>query len=322
LKKGDIVVFESTVYPGATEEICIPELENISNLTCGKDFSVGYSPERINPADKIHTFKDIIKIVAASDEATLKIVADLYSSVVSAGVFCVSNIKTAEAVKVVENTQRDINISIMNQIALILHKLDIDMSEVLEAAQTKWNFLPFYPGLVGGQCMSTNSYLLAHKAQEVGFDPDVILAGRRVNEYMSKYIAEKTIEKLSALGITILRTRIGILGLSFKDNYPSIQDSKVIDIIKELKNYDVEVIVHDPIADYELAKNKHSINTVSWDEFDNLDAIILAVAHDEYLGINKSQLDNKLEKCKLVMDVRGILDQQAFHGTDTTYWRL
>lgn len=322
LKDGDIVVFESTVYPGATEEECIPLLEKISKLRCGKDFFVGYSPERINPADKIHMFENIVKIISATDVETLNVMDWVYSSVVKAGTYRVSSIKIAEAVKVVENTQRDINISIMNEISIIMHKLGINMTEVLSAAQTKWNFLAFYPGLVGGQCMTTNSYLLAHKAKETGFSPDIILAGRRVNEYMSKFITEKTIEIMKDLGMKIKKSRIGILGLSFKDDYPSFQDSKVIDIINEFYNYEVEILVHDPIADGQLAKSKHGIDIVTWDNFTNLDAIIVAVGHHQYVKLNKVKLYSKFSECKLVMDVRGILDKKAFADTSITYWRL
>jgi UDP-N-acetyl-D-galactosamine dehydrogenase len=322
LKPGDIVVFESTVYPGGTEERCIPLLESTSNLICGKDFTVGYSPERINPADKKNTFKNIVKVISATDAATLDILDNVYSSVVDAGTHRVSSIKIAEAVKVVENTQRDINISIMNEISIILHKIGINVSEVLNAAKTKWNFLSFYPGLVGGQCMTTNSYLLAHKAIAVGFSPDIILAGRRVNEYMSTFITEKTIENLETLNIPISKARIGILGLAFKDDFPSFQDSKVIDIIREFERYDVEILVHDPIADSASAKHKHDIDLVGWDDFTNLDAIIVAVGHHQYIHLDKVKLHDKLNNCKLIMDVRGILDRQAFEGKNITYWRL
>ena len=322
LKKGDIVVYESTVSPGTTEELCIPILESVSNLKCGIDFGVGYSPERINPADNVHTFKNIIKIVSGNDSETVQQVAATYKLVVTAGVHPVSSIKIAEAVKVIENTQRDLNISIMNEITMILHKIDICMAEVLAAAATKWNFISFYPGLVGGLCMSTNSYLLAHKAQESGCYPEMILAGRRINEAMPKFIVDHAITHLIRSGVSIKHSRIGILGLSFKDNYPSFHDSKVIDIINILKQYDANVIVHDPIVDGVLAKEIHDINMVNLESFTDMDAIIVAVAHEQYIGPNKEKIDAILCKSKLIVDLRGMLDSNIFDGTATTYWRL
>lgn len=322
LKKGDIVVYESTVYPGATEDKCIPILETISQLVCGVDFSVGYSPERINPADKVHTFENIVKIVSATDEATLEIIANVYASVIKAGVHCVSCICVAEATKVIENTQRDLNISILNEITIILHNFGINMSEVLAAAETKWNFLPFRPGLVGGHCMSTNSYYLAHKAQEMGYHPDIILAGRRTNEYMATFIVEQTIKNLHRLCVPINKSKIGILGLSYKENYAGFQDTKVIDIINELKSHDAKVLVHDPISDFHLVQKEYGIALASWEDFVDMDAIILTVAHQHYVDLDQIKFINELSPCKLIMDVKGILDPNQFLGTDIIYWRL
>jgi len=322
LKKGDVVVYESTVYPGATEEKCIPILEKASNLVCGKDFAVGYSPERINPADKEHTFSNIIKIISAIDEPTLNIIAEVYSSVIKAGVHRVSNIRIAEAAKVIENTQRDVNISLINEIALILHSIGMDSFEVLEAARTKWNFLPFQPGLVGGHCIGVNSYYLAHKAEAAGYHPDVIQAGRRVNDYMTKFIAEKTIKKLIHLGISIKKAKIAVLGLTYKENCPDLHDTRVLELIAELKSYDTEVAVHDPIADYDFAKNEYGIELQQFEDLIDFDALILAVAHQEYFSLTKKQLQKMLHRHGLIMDVKGILNPKDFKDTGITLWRL
>lgn len=322
LKTGDIVVYESTVYPGATEEKCIPVLEKASHLVCGKDFAVGYSPERINPADKEHTFTNIIKIISAIDEPTLNIMAEVYSSIVKAGVHRVSTIRIAEATKVIENTQRDLNISLINEIALILQSIGMDSFEVLEAARTKWNFLPFKPGLVGGHCIGVNSYYLAHKAEEAGYHPDVIQAGRRVNDYMTKFIAEKTIKKLIHLGIPIKKERIAILGLSYKENCPDLHDTRVIDLIKELKSYDTEVVVHDPIADYQAAKDQYDIELQPFDSLTGFDALIIAVSHKQYAALSTAQFQKILHRHGLLMDVKGILNPNDFINTGITLWRL
>lgn len=322
LKKGDIVVYESTVYPGATEEKCIPVLEKASNLVCGRDFTVGYSPERINPADKEHTFSNIIKIISATDEATLNILADVYGSVIKAGVHRVSTIRIAEAAKVIENTQRDLNISLINEIALILHSIGMDSFEVIEAARTKWNFLPFQPGLVGGHCIGVNSYYLAHKAEEAGYHPDVIQAGRRVNDYMTKFIAEKTIKKLIHLGIPIKKARIAVLGLTYKENCPDLHDTRVTDLIAELKSYDTEVVVHDPIADYDAAKKQYGIELQRMEDLVGFDALILAVSHKQYRALSKIDLQNILHRHGLIMDVKGILNPVDFVDTGITLWRL
>jgi UDP-N-acetyl-D-glucosamine/UDP-N-acetyl-D-galactosamine dehydrogenase len=322
LKKGDIVVYESTVYPGATEEKCIPLLERVSKLVAGKDFFVGYSPERINPSDKEHTFQKITKIVSAMDEATLEIVAAVYESVVKAGVHRVSSIRVAEATKVVENTQRDLNISLINEIALIMHSLGMDITEVLNAAKTKWNFIPYQPGLVGGHCIGVNSYYLAHKSEEAGYYPILIHAGRRVNDLIPKFIARETIKKLIHLNTTIKKARIGVLGFTYKENCSDYRDTKIINLIKELSSFDTEVLVHDPIADSALVKADYDIQLVSWDELNNLEAIILAVSHKEYLTLNKNEFSKKLINAKLIMDVKGILDPKQFLGTGINIWQI
>lgn len=321
LKKGDIVVYESTVYPGATEEVCVPELEKASNLICGTDFTVGYSPERINPGDKEHTFTTTKKIVSGQDKKTLDIIAQVYGSVVDAGVYPVSSIKVAEAAKVIENTQRDLNISLINEIALILHKLNIDTQEVLAAAKTKWNFLPFQPGLVGGHCIGVDPYYLTHKAQEVGYYPDVILAGRRINDMMGKFIAEQTVKKLIQLGTPIKRARVAVLGVTFKENSPDTRNSRVFDVIKELKSYDTEVLVYDPVAHPQTLKDQ-GITPVKLDELKDLDAIIIAVSHNQFSDINKEQFKTLLNNRGLIMDVKGILDLKKFKDTGISIWRL
>lgn len=322
LKKGDMVVYESTVYPGATEEKCIPALERASKLRCGKDFSVGYSPERINPSDKEHSFWNVTKIVSATDKAALDIVAKAFESVVKAGVFRVSSIRIAEATKVIENTQRDLNISLMNEIALILHSLGMDISEVLAAAKTKWNFIPYRPGLVGGHCIGVNSDYLAYKAEQAGYHPDVILAGRRVNDYMPKFIAEKTIKKLIHIGVPIKRARIAVLGLTYKENCSDLRDTKIIDLVNELKSYDTEILIHDPLADSKEAKKEYGIMLADWKNLIDIDAIILAVRHRQYVELNGNQLKRMLRNRGLIMDIKDILNPKDFEGTGITFWRL
>lgn len=322
LKKGDIVVYESTVYPGATEERCIPVLEQASGLKSGVDFFVGYSPERINPGDKERTFKKIKKVVAAQTPASLEIVAAVYGQVVDAGVHKVSSIMVAEAAKVIENTQRDINIALINELALIFNKLGIDTDEVLNAAGTKWNFLPFKPGLVGGHCIGVDPYYLTHKAIECGVHPEVILAGRRINDNMGKYIAEQTIKQISRLGKKIKDAKVGILGLTFKENCTDIRNSKVIDIIHELRSYHVDVLVYDPIADSAHVQHEYGIELKDWDELDNLDAMIIAVAHDEFKQLDHTELKNKLADPKLLVDVKSMMSHQTLTESGVKIWRL
>lgn len=322
LKQGDIVVYESTVYPGVTEEECVPILEKTSGLHCGRDFFVGYSPERINPGDKEHTFTNITKVVAGQNAGVLKIVAEVYGSVIAAGIHCVSSIKVAEAAKVIENTQRDLNIALINELALIFNKMNIDTTEVLQAAGSKWNFLPFTPGLVGGHCIGVDPYYLTHKADMIGLHPQVILAGRRVNDNMGKYIAEQTIKQLIHLNCSVNGARVGILGLTFKENCPDIRNTKVIDIYHELKEYGVDVLVHDPMADVNAAKRKYAIRLYKWDDLHNLDAIILAVPHREILQRTPKEIVDKLKEPKLVVDIKSALNQEQLKNLDAKVWRL
>lgn len=322
LKRGDIVVFESTVYPGVTEEVCAPILEEASGLRSGKDFFVGYSPERINPGDDAHTFTMIQKVVSGQTPEVLEIIAEIYSSVVTAGVYKASSIKVAEAAKVIENTQRDLNIALINEISIIFNKLNIDTAEVLAAAQTKWNFLPFKPGLVGGHCISVDPYYLTYKANMSGVHPEVILAGRRINDNMGKYIAEQTVKQINRLGKSINSARIGILGLTFKENCTDIRNTKVIDIIQELNTFHAEIFLHDPRADRDAAKKGYDLELVDWDDLTQLDAIILAVAHDEYLKYPLQDFVEKLKKPRLIVDVKSALDRSQLEAHNVHLWRL
>lgn len=322
LKVGDIVVYESTVYPGATEEKCIPVLEKTSGLKSPKDFCVGYSPERINPGDMQRTFSKINKVVSAQTAAGLEIVSNTYGDVIEAGVHKVSSIMVAEAAKVIENTQRDINIALINELAIIFNKLGIDTEEVLTAAGTKWNFLPFKPGLVGGHCIGVDPYYLTHKAIECGIHPEVILSGRRINDNMGKYIAEQTIKQVSRLGKKIKDAKIGILGLTFKENLADIRNTRVIDILYELESYHVDVVIHDPIAHETVVKKEYGIDLTSWDSFENLDAVILAVSHDKFKAISIKELSQKLLEPKLVIDVKSMLSHQLSSEENIKVWRL
>jgi UDP-N-acetyl-D-galactosamine dehydrogenase len=323
LSPGTIVVFESTVYPGATEEVCQPILERASGLKCGVDFKLGYSPERINPGDKEHTLERIVKVVSAQDEETLQIVADTYGTVVKAGIHRASSIKVAEAAKVIENTQRDLNIALMNELALIFHRLDIDTKSVLEAAGTKWNFLKFSPGLVGGHCIGVDPYYLTSKAESVGYHPQVILAGRRINNGMGKFIAEQTMKRLSELNRPIKELRVAVLGLTFKENVPDLRNSKVPDIIRELNEYGLQVVVHDPIAEPEEAVHEYGLRLYRWEDLKEIDGIVLAVAHRAYLDMEPSMLLKPLrhQRDGVVMDVKCVLDRSKLPKS-LKYWRL
>lgn len=302
LKVGDIVVYESTVYPGATEEDCVPVLEKYSGLKCGKDFYVGYSPERINPGDKEHTFTKIKKVVSGQTPEILNIVSEVYASVVTAGVFEASSIKVAEAAKVIENSQRDINIAFVNELSRIFGLMDISTYEVLEAAGSKWNFLPFKPGLVGGHCIGVDPYYLTHKAEKFGYHPQVILAGRRINDGMGKYIAEKTIKAMISNNVPIRGAKVGILGFTFKENCPDVRNTKVIDIIDELKAYSIESIVVDPVADQQEAKNEYGVQVVTDDKvLLGVSAVIVAVAHKEF---KKEAVTKILRGKAVVVDVK------------------
>mgnify|MGYP001574138358 CR=1 FL=1 len=322
MKKGAIVVYESTVYPGATEEVCIPVLERESGLKWKQDFFVGYSPERINPGDKEHTLTKILKIVSGDTPQTLERVAKLYETIVVPGVHRASSIKAAEAAKVIENTQRDLNISLMNELAIIFDKLGIDTTEVLEAAGTKWNFLKFKPGLVGGHCIGVDPYYLTHKAEMLGYNPQVILAGRRINDGMGKFIAEQTIKHMIAAGSYIKGAKVNVLGLTFKENCGDLRNSKVIDIINELKTYGVEVFVTDPQAESAEAEHEYGVPLVAWADMPRADAIVAAVAHNEFAALSVADFSHKLVKGGAFIDVKAAFDRAAIEGAGFRLWRL
>ncbi len=323
LKRGDIVVYESTVYPGATEEDCVPVLEKESGLKFGTDFTVGYSPERINPGDKEHTFTKIKKIVAGSDAATLDVVAEVYESVVVAGVHRASSLKVAEAAKVIENTQRDLNIALMNELAVVFKRMGIDTEEVLEAAGSKWNFLPFRPGLVGGHCIGVDPYYLTHKAEQLGYIPQVILAGRRINDNMGRFVARNTIKQMIAQGIDVARSRIGVLGITFKENCPDSRNSKVVDIVRELQDYGVDVVVCDPHADAADVHEDYGIELGKVDADHPVDALIVAVAHREFRAMDATQL-RALGRGEhpVLIDVKSMYDRAQLEAVGYTVWRL
>jgi len=322
MKKGAIVVYESTVYPGATEEICVPVLEKHSGMKWMRDFHVGYSPERINPGDKEHTLTKILKVVSGDDADTSEKVARLYESVITAGVHRASSIKVAEAAKVIENTQRDLNIALMNELALIFDKIGIDTLEVLQAAGTKWNFLPFRPGLVGGHCIGVDPYYLTHKADMLGYHPQVILAGRRINDGMGKFIAEQTVKHMIKSGSHVKGAKVIVLGLTFKENCPDLRNSRVIDVIDELKSYGIEVIVHDPVPDQAEAQHEYGIDLTAWDNLPKADAIVAAVAHKEFLERPLQDYLGKLSKPGCFIDVKCQFDRDALSAAGVTFWRL
>jgi len=322
LKPGTIVVYESTVYPGATEEICVPLLEKESGLKWKKDFFVGYSPERINPGDREHTLTRIVKVVSGDTDQTLEIVADTYGAIISAGVYRAKSIKVAEAAKVIENTQRDLNIALMNELSLIFHRIGIDTLDVLKAAGTKWNFLPFRPGLVGGHCIGVDPYYLTHKADMLGYHPQVILAGRRINDGMGKYIAEQTIKQMSQAGIQIKDSNVIVLGLTFKENCPDLRNSKVIDVIRELDSYGVNVVVHDPIAEPSEAMHEYGVKLVPWTELPQAQAIVAAVAHSAYKDLSISATLGKLHSGGIFMDIKCQYDAAQLQAHGAKVWRL
>jgi UDP-N-acetyl-D-galactosamine dehydrogenase len=323
MRKGCVVVYESTVYPGLTEEICVPLLEEKSGLSCGPDFTVGYSPERINPGDRVHTLESIVKVVAGQDQPTADLLARFYGSVVKAGVHRASSIKVAEAAKVIENTQRDLNIALMNELALIFDRMGIDTLEVLQAAGTKWNFLPFRPGLVGGHCIGVDPYYLTSKAESIGFHPQVILAGRRINDGMGKFIAEKAIKAMIGAGCLIKGARVGLLGLTFKEDVPDLRNSRVEDIIHELGDYQVDVLVHDPLADPDEARREYGVDVLPLDALHDLDALILAVSHREFAGLDVTRVGAMFKNpaAGIVIDVKSSLDKDRF-AREFIYWRL
>ena len=323
MSPGSIVVYESTVYPGATEEVCLPILEKMSGMKAGVDFKIGYSPERINPGDKEHTLEKIIKVVSAQDAESLEIVAKTYGTVVKAGIHRASSIKVAEAAKVIENTQRDLNIALMNELSLIFHRLGIDTKSVLEAAGTKWNFLRFSPGLVGGHCIGVDPYYLTAKAESVGYHPQVILSGRRINNGMGKFVAEQTMKLLSQLPRPVNELKVAVLGLTFKENVPDLRNSKVPDIINELREYGVQVIVHDPIADPGEAVHEYGIKLVDLKQIQGVDGVIVAVSHKSFLEIGLAELLKPLRDHKngVLVDVKSIFDPAKVPAT-IKYWRL
>ena len=322
MKKGAIVIFESTVYPGATEEVCIPILEQHSGLKWKEDFHVGFSPERINPGDKEHTLTTILKVVSGDDSETLESVAQLYESIITAGVHRASSIKVAEAAKVIENTQRDLNIALMNELAIIFDKIGIDTLEVLKAAGTKWNFLPFRPGLVGGHCIGVDPYYLTHKAEMVGYHPQVILAGRRINDGMAKFVAEKTVKSIIAAGFHVKGAKVNVIGLTFKENCPDLRNSKVADIVFELQSYGVDVRVYDPVASSDEAMHEYGIKLDKWEDLQPADAIVAAVPHKEILARPLGELLSKLNPNGCFIDVKSQFDKPALQEAGFSVWRL
>src|SRR5471030_1772370 len=322
MKRGAIVVFESTVYPGATEEICVPLLEQASGLRWRDDFHVGFSPERINPGDREHTLTTILKVVSGDDADTLEQIAGPYESIVKAGVYRASSIKVAEAAKVIENTQRDLNIALMNELAIIFDMIGIDTLEVLKAAGTKWNFLPFRPGLVGGHCIGVDPYYLTHKADMLGYHPQVILAGRRINDGMAKFVAEKTVKEIIKAGIHVKGCKVNVLGLTFKEDCPDLRNSKVADVITELRTYGVDVHVHDPLADADEALHEYGVRLERWEDLPRADAIIAAVSHAELVARPLSQLVAKVARNGCFIDVKSRFAQGELEAQGLSVWRL
>lgn len=322
LVRGSIVVFESTVYPGVTEDICIPILEKESGLVCGRDFKVGYSPERINPGDKVHRLETIVKVVSGMDEESLETIAKVYELVVEAGVYRASCIKVAEAAKVIENSQRDINIAFMNELSIIFHKMGIDTKEVLEAAETKWNFLKFFPGLVGGHCIGVDPYYLTHKAEQLGYHSQIILSGRRINDGMGKIIADNTVKLMIQNRKNVYDAKVGIFGFTFKENCPDTRNTRVIDIITELKEYGVKPLVYDPQADADEAKKIYDIVFSTEDEMRDLDIAIIAVNHDEFIEKENNYWLDRIRGEKVVVDIKGMLDKGEMELASVKYWRL
>lgn len=325
LTKGSVVVFESTVYPGVTEEICVPILEAESGLKCGVDFKIGYSPERINPGDKVHRLETITKIVSGMDGETLDVVAKVYELVVEAGVYRAESIKVAEAAKVIENSQRDINIAFMNELSIIFNKMGIDTRSVLEAAGTKWNFLKFFPGLVGGHCIGVDPYYLTYRAEQMGYHSQVILAGRRINDDMGRYVAENVVKNLIRADVPVKSARVAILGFTFKENCPDTRNTKVIDIVKELREYGIDPVIVDETADRDEARQLYGVELADRSAATDVDALVIAVAHREFEKLDKAAIDacfKKSNEKKVLVDVKGILDRKAFGNNEYIYWRL
>lgn len=322
LKRGDIVVFESTVYPGATEEVCVPILERTSGLACGVDFAVGYSPERINPGDREHKFDSICKVVSGCDAATLDVVASVYGSVVKAGVHRAPSIKVAEAAKVIENTQRDLNIALVNELAVLFDRLGVDTQDVLAAAGTKWNFLHFRPGLVGGHCIGVDPYYLTHKAERLGYIPQVILAGRRINDSMGAFIGQQTVKQLIHAGHNVSQSSVTVLGLTFKEDCPDLRNSRVIDVVRELESFGVRVQVVDPEADPQAALEEYGIRLVPADAVAPADAVVLAVAHRHFRNWDVPRLRRLMKEQPVLVDVKGVCDRAAAAAAGIRLWRL
>ena len=325
LAKGSIIVYESTVYPGVTEEICVPILEKESGLKCGPDFKVGYSPERINPGDKEHSVTTILKIVAGQDQSSLKDIADVYGSIIKAGIYQASSIKVAEAAKVIENTQRDLNIALMNELAIIFNKLGINTQEVIAAAATKWNFIKMSPGLVGGHCIGVDPYYLTYKAEMIGYQPQVILAGRKINDSMGKYIAEQTVKHLIKAGKAVKDSEVVIMGFTFKENVPDIRNTRVVDVVRELAEYGIHVSIFDPYADQEEIKKEYGLSLTSESDLPLADALIVAVAHDAFKKMNLSDLKNKMVSSKqpnVLIDIKGLYRHNSQIKKEFLYWEL
>lgn len=324
LVKDSVVVFESTVYPGVTEEICLPILEKESGLKCGLDFKIGYSPERINPGDKEHKLENIVKIVSGMDEETLDLVAKIYELVVKAGVYKAESIKIAEAAKVIENSQRDINIAFMNELSIIFNKMNIDTKKVLRAAETKWNFLKFAPGLVGGHCIGVDPYYLTYKAEQLGYHSQIILAGRRINDDMGKEIAINLVKKLISNDIAVKNSRVAVLGFTFKENCPDTRNTKVIDIVNELKEYGVNTLILDPLADEEAVHKEYNIELKKHDDIKDVDAVIVAVSHQKFRELDEIQIENMYKKnlnSKIIFDIKGIYEECSW-TEKFIYWSL
>ena len=322
MKKGATVVYESTVYPGATEEVCIPVLEKNSAKTWLRDFNVAYSPERINPGDKEHRLETIVKVVAGDTPETLERVAGLYAAVVTAGVYRASSIKVAEAAKVIENTQRDLNIALINELAIIFNRIGIDTLEVLQAAGTKWNFLPFRPGLVGGHCIGVDPYYLTYKAEMLGYHPEVILAGRRINDNMGKFIAEQTVKQMIRNGNPVKGAKVNVLGLTFKEDVPDLRNSHVIDVINELRSYGADVFVHDPLSDPDQARHEYALELTSWEDLPTAEAMVVAVAHRQYLDMGAEKLARKIANGGCFVDVKSRFDRKVLAAAGVCVWRL
>lgn len=322
LTKGSIVVYESTVYPGVTEEVCVPILERVSGLRCGADFKVGYSPERINPGDQRHRLESIVKVVAGQDSETLETIAGIYELIIEAGVHKATSIRVAEAAKVIENSQRDINIAFMNELSIIFNRMGIDTQEVLKAARTKWNFLPFEPGLVGGHCIGVDPYYLTYKAEQLGYRPEVILAGRRINDSMGKYVAENLVKQLIKGNKTVQGAKVAILGFTFKEDCPDTRNTRVVDIIRELQDYGIHPMIHDPVADQQEAREEYGIQFATRDALTELDAVIIAVKHTVFRQLQVRDLQAMFKDRGIIADIKGVISRTEAESHGMIYWRL